>query len=71
MRRWTAADAERAVKRAIALAGPGGGFILGDNHGEIPLQVPDETLLAMRQAVDRWGQYPLDWIKDWAPAGPS
>jgi uroporphyrinogen decarboxylase len=59
MRRWTAADAEREVKRAIAKAGAGGGFILADNHGEIPWQVPDHVLLAIRDAVDRWGRYPL------------
>jgi uroporphyrinogen decarboxylase len=63
MRRWTAAQAESEVKRAIAKAGRGGGFILADNHGEIPWQVPDEVLLAIRDAVDRWGRYPLDWVE--------
>jgi uroporphyrinogen decarboxylase len=62
MRRWSAADAEHEVKQAIAAAGRGGGFILSDNHGEIPWQVPDEVLLAIRAAVDRWGRYPLDWL---------
>jgi uroporphyrinogen decarboxylase len=65
MRRWTPAQAEVAVKRAIAGAGRGGGFILSDNHGEIPCQVPEETLLAIRAAVDRWGRYPLDWVAGW------
>jgi len=63
MRRWTAAQAENEVKQAIAKAGRGGGFVLADNHGEIPWQVPDEVLLAIRDAVDRWGRYPLDWIE--------
>lgn len=62
MRRWTAAEAEAEVKQAIARAGRGGGFVLADNHGEIPWQVTDEVLLAIREAVDRWGRYPLDWI---------
>ncbi|MBI4998761.1 MAG: uroporphyrinogen decarboxylase family protein [Rhodocyclales bacterium] len=62
MRRWTAAEAEAEVKQAIAKAGRGGGFVLADNHGEIPWQVPDEVLLAIRAAVDRWGRYPLDWL---------
>ncbi len=65
MRRWKAEDAEMAVKCAIAKAGRGGGFILSDNHGEIPWQVPEEVLLAIRNAVERWGYYPLDWLDDW------
>ncbi len=64
MRRWTAEQAETEVKKAIALAGRGGGFLLGDNHGEIPWQVPDEVMLAIADAVDRWGRYPLDWIDE-------
>lgn len=63
MRRWTAAEAESKVKQAIAQAGRGGGFVLADNHGEIPWQVPDDVLLNIRQAVDIWGRYPLDWLE--------
>jgi uroporphyrinogen decarboxylase len=64
MRNWTAAQTELEVKRAIAQAGRGGGFLLGDNHGEIPWQVPEEVLLALGDAVERWGRYPLDWVTD-------
>ena len=64
MRRWTTAEAEFAVKDAIAKAGPGGGFILSDNHGEIPWQVPDDVLLSISEAVRKWGKYPLDWVQD-------
>ncbi len=60
MRRWTADEAERQVRAAIAAAAPGGGFVLTDNHGEIPWQVPDEILEAISEAVHRWGRYPLD-----------
>jgi len=63
MRHWTPEQAEAEVKCAIAKAGRGGGLILSDNHGEIPWQVPDEVLLAISDAVDRWGRYPLDWIE--------
>ncbi len=63
MHRWTKAQAEAAVKEAIAKAGPGGGYILADNHGEIPWQVPDDVLLAISEAVHKWGKYPLDWVK--------
>ena len=64
MRRWSPTDAENAVKSAIAKAGPGGGFILSDNHGEIPWEVPETVLLAIAKAVRKWGNYPLDWVKE-------
>ena len=66
MRRWTPQQAEDAVKNAIAKAARGGGFILSDNHGEIPWQVSDEVLLAIGDAVQRWGRYPLNWVADHA-----
>jgi uroporphyrinogen decarboxylase len=62
MRRWTPQEAERAVKTAIAKAGRGGGFILSDNHGEIPWQVPETVLQAISAAAHRFGRYPLTWI---------
>lgn len=64
MRRWTPEDAEAAVKTAIRKAGWGGGFILSDNHGEIPWQVPETVLDAISKAVHTWGRYPLDWIDE-------
>ena len=65
MRRWSSEEAEEKVKKAISQAGFGGGFILSDNHGEIPWQVPDDVLMAISQAVHKWGQYPLDWVNDY------
>lgn len=62
MRRWTPAQAEAEVKKTIAAAGPGGGFVLSDNHGEIPWQVPEDVLFAISAAVRKWGNYPLDWV---------
>ncbi|MEE9911514.1 MAG: uroporphyrinogen decarboxylase family protein [Deltaproteobacteria bacterium] len=59
MRRWSAKETEDKVRQAIAQAGPGGGFILSDNHGEIPWQVPEETLMTIGEAVRRFGNYPL------------
>ena len=61
MRRWSEEQARQKVKDCIAKAGEGGGFILSDNHGEIPLQVPYNVIQAIRDAVDEWGVYPLDW----------
>ncbi|MCM8596969.1 uroporphyrinogen decarboxylase family protein [Accumulibacter sp.] len=69
MRRWTPVRAEAEVRRAIAGAARGGGFILSDNHGEIPWQVADQVLMAIGDAVERWGRYPLDWIPSAARAG--
>lgn len=60
MRRWSPAETENKVRQAIAQAGPGGGFILSDNHGEIPWQVPEEVLRDISESVHRWGHYPVD-----------
>jgi len=62
MRKMTPEQVQQAVKKAIAEAAVGGGFILTDGHGEIPWQVPDEVLMEIGEAVRTWGQYPLDWI---------
>lgn len=59
MRRWTADQAHEEVRRAIVAGAPGGGFILSDTHGEIPMQVPVEVLAAMSDAVGEFGRYPI------------
>lgn len=59
MRRWTPAEARAHVAEAIDKAARGGGFILADNHGEIPWQVPDAVLHEISEAVHVLGQYPL------------
>ena len=56
MRRWTPAQVEEKVQQALAAASGGGGFILADNHGEIPWQVSDEVLLAIAEAARRLGR---------------
>lgn len=61
---WTPKKAEMEVKRAIAQAAKGGGFILSDTHGEIPYQVDIDVLFAIAEAVKKWGKYPLNWIED-------
>lgn len=55
---WSSTQAERAVRKVIDAAGDGGGLILSDNHGEIPWQVREETLLAIGEAVRTHGNYP-------------
>ena len=61
MRKWTREEATAIVKEAILKAGPGGGFILSDNHGEIPFQTPPECLHYISDAIHEWGRYPIDW----------
>ena len=58
--RWSASEVEDEVKKSITAAGPGGGFVLSDHHGEIPFQVPDDTLHALMEAARRWGTYPIE-----------
>jgi len=59
MLRWTTAQTQSIVREAIEFAAPGGGFILSDNHGEIPIQVPDEVLKTISESVLEYGRYPL------------
>ncbi len=59
MRQWTAEQAANMVRDTILAAAPGGGFILADNHGEIPFQVPDNILHAISDAVMEYGRYPV------------
>lgn len=57
---WSREVAEEKVKEIIKKAAKGGGFAIADNHGEIPYFVSEETLLSIREAVDRWGRYPIN-----------
>ena len=59
MCRWSRKEAVQHTREALTKAGAGGGFILGDNHGEIPWQVSEEVLLAIAETVREWGQYPI------------
>lgn len=60
MRRWTRAETKSIVRETIQKGAEGGGFILSDNHGEIPYQVTEETLLTIAEAVKEFGTYPLE-----------
>lgn len=53
------ADVEAEVCRCLWALGPGGGFILAPAHAVQP-DVPPANLVAMCQAAQRWGRYPLD-----------
>jgi uroporphyrinogen decarboxylase len=64
MRHWSKEETENKVRLAIDQAGQGGGFILSDNHGEIPWQVPEDVLMTISESVRRWGSYPLSRIPE-------
>lgn len=59
MRNWDTKKIRYEVKKAISKGAPGGGFILSDNHGEIPWQVPEEVLLEIVETVQEFGTYPI------------
>ncbi len=56
---WDSKKIQNEVKNIIEKAGQGGGLILADNHGEIPWQISEDTLLEIAQAVKDYGVYPL------------
>ncbi len=58
MRKWAPDQAKQIVRDTIRKAAPGGGFILSDNHGEIPFQVSDDVLFSISEAVEEFGTYP-------------
>ncbi len=49
---------EEEVKNCLHHLGAGGGYILATAHN-IQADVPPENIVAMFQAAQRWGQYPL------------
>ena len=65
MRNWDNNEVVSKVKNFITKAGKGGGLIISDNHGEIPWQVAEEVLLWISEAVQEFGSYPLEWIKEY------
>lgn len=62
MRNWDTATTETQVRQAIHKGGIRGGFLLTDNHGEIPLQVPLAVLDTIAATVHREGGYPLQTV---------
>lgn len=52
-------DVRRATLRALAQAGPGGGFILGSSSEELVECLPAENIIAMWETTRECGRYPL------------
>jgi uroporphyrinogen decarboxylase len=55
----SAEDVEKACRKAIGAAAPGGGFILSGGC-EIPKDMPHQNMHAMLKAVQKHGRYPLE-----------
>lgn len=51
-------EVEEQARESIEIAAPGGGFILSTDC-EISPDTPDENLLAVRRAVEKYGNYPI------------
>ena len=51
-------EVRQEVKRVIDILGPGGGYMLASVH-TIMDEVPPENILAMVDAVEEYGYYPL------------
>jgi uroporphyrinogen decarboxylase len=58
--RNTPQEAAAAVRGCIDAAAAGGGFLLADQHGEIPFPVTSEVLHAIAGAVREHGRYPFE-----------
>jgi len=54
----TLEDVEAEVRRRILEMGQGGGYILAPTH-DIQADTSVENVLALFDAADRWGVYPL------------
>ncbi len=52
-------DVRKEVKRVIDILGPGGGYMVASVH-TIMNDVPPENVLAMVDAVEEYGRYPID-----------
>ncbi len=60
---WSSDKVREEVKNIIKKTGEGGGLILSDGHGEIPMQVPEKVLIEIAEAVEEYGTYPLKGVK--------
>jgi uroporphyrinogen decarboxylase len=54
---WTAKKTTEEVKRCIEQGAQGGGFILADQHGELPFCVHDKTLHTLVKTAWKVGKY--------------
>jgi uroporphyrinogen decarboxylase len=57
MRTWTPEDVDREIQAFAARVLPRGRVIAAEHHGEVPLQVPFETLVHVAASLRRYGRY--------------
>lgn len=57
MYRWTKEDVKKNVKNIVETCKESGGFILSDNHGEIPFQVSAEIVDEISKQLQKYGKY--------------
>ncbi len=55
----TPKDVEEDVKKCIKVAGHGGGYFVGTSNDV--LNAPYENVLAMRAAIEKYREYPLNF----------
>jgi len=56
--RGTPEKVREAARERIAVAGPGGGYILS-TACSVPPHAPPENVLALSETAETWGKYPL------------
>ncbi|MHA2364276.1 MAG: uroporphyrinogen decarboxylase family protein [Candidatus Hodarchaeales archaeon] len=57
MIRWDKKQTEEEIKRCVEEGATGGGYILSDHHGDLPLLVKDETLYNIVEMRNLLGNY--------------
>ena len=57
MANWTVEKAEKEVKKCISEGADNGGYILADQHGEIPFCVEDNVLSNIMKFARKVGTY--------------
>lgn len=55
---WDEDKTKQKIEELVEKAGSGGGFAISDNHGEIPWQVSEKTLLNISKYSKKIGLYP-------------
>lgn len=55
---WSQQETITKVRDKLREGAPGGGFILSDNHGELPYRLPEDTIAEVAETVKTYGQYP-------------